>query len=283
MTAAVAISLFDNHFAREAFTIAIEPLKGLVNFIEMRGAKRSILPKAKLPLWSPASYEPRAMRLKANVRYVSCMVFDVDNGLPFAAHALFSDYRYYAHTTASHSDELNKWRLVLPLLHPIKGDVWTRAWQAGADLFQERTGTQIDPACKNPDRMYYVAQPNAITFDHLGTEKTQRAFYDIDMRKLPKPKRKKKVVCYTGRKAVTSRSSENKVRDSLMNDPAARMAAATALGAQIVDTLARRITCPACSRADVWFLIEPDDKKTASCNHKNSCGWYGQIYDLLNM
>ena len=36
-----------------------------------------------------------------------------------------------------------------------------------------------------------------------------------------------------------------------------------ALGAQIGDNMARRITCPACSRPDVWFLIEPDDKKTA--------------------
>ena len=283
MTKQISISLFDNHFARIAFTLKIEPLHSLANFIEMRGENRKVLPKKALPLWSPASYEPRAMRLKANVLDVSCMVFDVDNGLPFEAHCLFSDYRYYAHTTASHTDELNKWRLVLPLRKPIKGEIWGRAWQAGAELFKERTGTEIDPACKNPDRMYYVAQPNAITYDHLGNDRTNRDFYDIDVKQLPKPKRKKKVVCYTGRKAVTSRSSENKIRDSLMNDPKARTAAAEALGASIGDNMARRITCPACSRPDVWFLIEPDDKKTASCNHKNSCGWYGQLYDLLNM
>ncbi len=277
----IAISLFDSHFEKVTFTCTIEPLFKLPHFIEMRGAKRGILPKNKLPLWSPASYDPKALRKKVNVRAVSCMVFDVDNGCPFSSHALFSDYRYYAHTTASHTESLHKWRLVMPLKKEVPGEHWERAWHLGAALFKERTGTEIDPACKNSDRMYYVAQINAQTFDHLGNAGSSYEYLELDYKTAPKPKKRKKVVSFTGRKSVTARDGERKIKESLRIEPAARSAAAAALNARISDNMARGIRCPQCQRETVWFFIDPNEKASASCNHQNSCAWFGSIFDLL--
>jgi hypothetical protein len=41
------------------------------------------------------------------------------------------------------------------------------------------------------------------------------------------------------------------------------------------------LPCPGCGRPDVWFLIDPRAAWSARCNHAKTCGWHGQIADLL--
>ena len=278
----LTVSLFDNLFSRVGLSITLESNISLAWVLDFGHNPRPSREKKDQPLWSPASYEPLATRKKANVRDVSCMVYDVDDGTPFEYHHLFSDFRYIAHTTASHSDDHHKWRLVLPLEKNVAGKEWYRAWQCGRDLFKRRTGAEIDGACKDPSRMYYVAPPR---FHRLWVDHTSSGEYlDLDWRSVPKRKPRNKVVTLTNRNARTAKTSERRIMEALKSEPDSRHRAALELQANISDDgIARGVICPKCSRADVWFAINPEQKHTATCNHQNSCGWYGSVYDLLSI
>ena len=277
----LTVSLFDNLFSRVGHTMTLESHISLSWVLNFGYNKRPSSLKKDQPLWSPASYEPNATRKKANVKNVSCMVYDVDDGTSFEFHHLFSDYRYIAHTTDSHTKDHHKWRLILPLEHHVAGKEWYRAWQCGRDLFKRRTGAEIDGACKDPSRMYYVAPPRLrreyIDHSHIGD------YLELDWRSVPKRKPKNKVVTMTNRKARTAKTSARRIMESLKCETESRQAAAIELGANISDDgIARGVMCPQCSRSDVWFAINPEQKHTATCNHKNSCGWYGSVFDLLS-
>ena len=283
----LGVTLFDNRFQRVGLSLTLNHQHPLDWVLNVGWSNRKWKGKDKEMLWSPAVYEPQATRKKANVVKVSCMVYDVDDGTPFEMHALFSDYYYYAHTTASSTPETPKWRLVLPLKKAVPGKEWGRAWEAGRRLFKDRTGSDIDGACKDPSRMYYVAPPKdmcqvATSSRKAFTSYDEGVFLDLDWRSIEKPKPRNKVVSLTQRKAKTAKSSERKIMEALRSEPDSRKVAAERLGAQITgDGIARYIECPQCRKKDVWFCIDPSQKHTAQCNHRNSCGWYGSVYDLL--
>ena len=69
----------------------------------------------------------------------------------------------------------------------------------------------------------------------------------------------------------------------LNHDPEVRERAALRLEARIAGGKASRIRCPQCGRLSVWFWLNPDDCRTASCNHQNSCGWWGFLDTLLDL
>jgi hypothetical protein len=276
----LGVSLFDSMYSRVGLSFTITAAKPLDWVLTSGYRHRTWKGKEKELLWSPATYEPYATRKKANVKQVSCMVFDVDDGTPFEYHRLFADYFYFAHTTASHTPELNKWRLVLPLKEPVPAKEWYRAWSLGQKLFKSRTGADIDGACKDPSRMYFVAPP--LYMCRIITPKSYRNRLDLDWRSVPKKKPRTKIVSLTNRRARTIQSSEKKIKESLRSEPDSRQAAAVQLGASVSDDgIARGIKCPKCSRTQVWFCLDPTEKHTATCNHLNSCGWYGSVYDLL--
>ena len=66
----------------------------------------------------------------------------------------------------------------------------------------------------------------------------------------------------------------------LRTDPGTRERLAHYIGGRIVVDAVRGVLCPSCGRSTVWYLIDPDSKASASCNHANSCGWYGSLYEL---
>ena len=276
----IKVSLFDNRFERVPSMVTIDSEIALDHILNFGHKARKKLPKDKERLWSPAAYEPNATRKSANVIELSMMVFDVDDGTTFNHHYLFCDYRYYAHTTHSHTEDHHKWRLVLPFKKPIKRENWRRAWQAGKNLFQHRTGSDIDGACKDPARMYYIAPPFG---EHLFFDGSQEGnFLKLNWESIPEEKPKNKIVTLTNRRAMTAKSSEYKIMMALKMEPESRQKAAEQLKANISDDgIARGIVCPSCGRPDVWFAINPAQKHVATCNHQNSCRWFGSVYDLL--
>tara|TARA_R110000824_G_scaffold106327_3_gene251189 strand:- start:3349 stop:4053 length:705 start_codon:yes stop_codon:yes gene_type:complete len=68
----------------------------------------------------------------------------------------------------------------------------------------------------------------------------------------------------------------------LKEEPSVRMALATELGARVVGEppKASGVICPSCGKKSIWFYIDVDRMTTARCNHQNSCGYWGSLYDL---
>lgn len=68
----------------------------------------------------------------------------------------------------------------------------------------------------------------------------------------------------------------------LRTNPAVRMAFAKEIGAKIAGEppKATGVACPKCGQMSIWFYIDVDRMNTARCNHQNSCGYWGSLYDL---
>jgi len=273
------LTLYASCFDNKGGGFTLEPPERLGTII--RPASWSKPPKKKdLLCWSPARYASGQLRAKSNVISVSCLVYDIDDGAPFDMHNLFSDYRYYAHSTFSHKPEAPKWRLILPLKRPVPGAEWRRAWRAGKEIFQSRTGCEIDGVCSDASRLYYIGTREALEFSNLHNGK----YLKLDYSHIPEKEEKPKQIQKTYQKAVYAYNEDKAVYMSLKTDPEARRRAAEALGAKISeDGIARGMICPSCGREDLWFAIDPTQKSSATCNHLNSCGYFINLYDLLLM
>ena len=102
--------------------------------------------KTDLRLWSPARYVDGSDRHKENVLALSCLVIDVDAGVsPRAVADRFAPFHRIVHTTWSHTPEIPKFRLVLPLARPVRGEDAEGLWRWA----QQRSGGVADPALKS--------------------------------------------------------------------------------------------------------------------------------------
>ena len=103
-------------------------------------------PKRDLRLWAPALYPPDSRRGSDNVIHISCLVLDYDKGLP-AAEALpfWEPWFHVAHSTWSHTPELQKFRVILPLAAPVRAEDWRAVW----DWAEQIAGKWIDPSMKS--------------------------------------------------------------------------------------------------------------------------------------
>lgn len=83
-------------------------------------------------------------------------------------------------------------------------------------------------------------------------------------------------------KEVGAGNYEREMMRRLKEDPAVRMALAKELGAKVVGEppKASGVICPSCGKRSIWFYIDVDRMTTARCNHQNSCGYWGSLYDL---
>lgn len=115
--------------------------------------------KDALPLWSPATFtgERRAL---ANVASVTALAFDVDEPFPSAdafASRLSSalDLRWYFHTSFSSTPGALRFRVLAPLSRPMLPDEHCAVWPILADVLA-RGGVEVDSACKDPSRAYFV-------------------------------------------------------------------------------------------------------------------------------
>lgn len=222
---------------------------------------RIFVVKKHLPMWSPCIY--RGGRKKEHALYVSHLVYDVDDGTPLEALYSFGAYRYIAHTSWSHTPELPKWRLILPLKKRIPAQEWRYAWQTGSQLWKDLVGTDVDPTCKNANRFYFV----------LGAPKERRLMAQSAINeegellsleyKIPP---KKEIITYN--------YEERSRQDRYTLSRADRISLAQSLGGEITPDRAVKIPCPKCGRSSLWFWLDPTTMKTARCNHQNSCGFF---------
>ncbi|MEM9069198.1 MAG: hypothetical protein AAGE52_11860 [Myxococcota bacterium] len=103
--------------------------------------------KTDLRIWSPALYGENGRRDTEHVIHVSCLVLDFDEGATMdKASSRWSDVYHVVHTTWSHTPEAPKFRLVIPLAHPVYAEDWRAFWTWGAS----HGGMLNDPALKSP-------------------------------------------------------------------------------------------------------------------------------------
>jgi hypothetical protein len=101
------------------------------------------LAKKELRIWSPALYQEGKRRESQYVQHLSCLVLDYDEGMPIEwATDAWSDHLHVVHTTFSHTTETPKFRIALPLAHPVLAEDWPVFWSWA----QHRSGMAIDPA-----------------------------------------------------------------------------------------------------------------------------------------
>jgi hypothetical protein len=244
--------------------------------------------KRRCAAWSPAVLHEGRRRGNDHVEAVSCIVLDYDDGTDLlTALDPWRDWPCIYHTSWSCTDDVAKYRLVVPLARPVPALAWRWVWRWAA----QRAGGTIDPACSDASRLYFLPhrRPGA-PFD-TGTHDPGGALCDpdwhlVDAGTLAAVGRSTDSVArerdWEGRDyRATASTAQRVAAEALRADPAVRERVGSALRGVVRGTRCHGIRCPACGRASVWFLIDPRVKATAECNHRNSCGWYGHLDQLL--
>ena len=238
--------------------------------------------KTEVPAWSPAIFREGTTRSKSNTEAVSCLVLDYDDGTRWpVASARWDDWRHTVHSSWSHDAEKHKFRIVLPLAHPVAAKDWPRvfAWAFERD-------PRIDPKCKDASRIYFLPCLRNAEAPWVGYVEKAPDLLDIRKLELPvlekrRPRRSRPYV------EAFDREARQENQDRLNNDPGTRLNAAGSLGARLVGGGASHkatcVPCPDCGRESVWFWIDPQKASKARCNHVNSCGYEGWLDQLLGV
>ena len=243
-----------------------------------------------VPCWSPCVFEDRKPRSKETALRVSALVLDYDDkGATLdSIRAAWSDWAHVVHTSWSHTDKAHRCRLVVPLTVPIPAEMWPRLW-----TWAYRRAPDIDDRCSDASRIYFLptTREHDSPFEvHTNdgppldvgslelpavddTAPIARALPGKNRTRAPRP-----------RAARQSRGdmnrSEKRRYKMFATDPKLREEAARRVGAKIVDNRATRAPCPQCGKESVWWWIEPTSMVTAQCDHRNTCGWYGPVFEL---
>jgi len=242
------------------------------------GARRRA--KLQLACWSPTSYCRHETRGADGVECVTCVVLDYDDGTPLAdAIEVWEGCYLLAHPSWSHTPDHPRFRVILPLLEPVPSDAWPQVWAWA----RERSGGHIDEACKDPSRLYLLPAKPTFTAPYRALVRHQEGpLLTLDLDDLPllppSPGRR------TGTERVVLPADKARLvaRYRLRNSREVRERAARWLDAHLAGGRAERIACPSCGRPSVWFWIEPGRMSTAQCDHRNSCGWWGHIDEILD-
>lgn len=242
--------------------------------------------KKQLPLWSPTIFQ--GTRNGANSQYVTCLVFDLDDGVtPFDTWRLFTRWKVLAYTSFSHKPHWNKYRIILPLAKPVPALEWKRASKWAKNLWNDIVGRgwMDEPALNDVARAYYRFAIPGLPGKNQALapeEYHKRAYWDngslleLDWESIPKEDPKKKQAEYSPKNHITL--------DAVQLDSRFRERFASQVGATMIGNTARYIRCPQCGDASVFYSIDlgmPNAMKYPQCNHKNSCGWWGSLKDLL--
>ena len=289
-----SITLFDNIHQRSGRTITMDVDKicqGLSTPIHT-----SIENKSQLPLWSPTTFD--GTRSTKNAQSISMLVYDMDDGdSSFDVWCLFAQrgWTTIAHTSASHSPNHHKYRVIVPLASPLPKSDWDRVWRASFELWMDVVGIGVPDtkAIKDLARVYFrygwtrdsklemmdgskvwpqshpcspaqyhrsgywIGRPLELKYDHI---------------QLPKPKPRPKFD-----------RTKSQTLDSAMMDPQLRERVGVNAGGRIVGDYIKHIQCPSCGRKSVFYSIDPsmgNSTKWPSCNRINKCGWWGKLETL---
>ena len=258
----------------------------LRRFRPVSGDKRHRLRAA--PLWSPVELrEPR--RASSCVATVCALVLDYDDAAALTlseALARWEGLERVGYTTWSHRSDAPRCRVVLPLTRPIAGDQWADLYRA---ILTDQ-GQGADPQCCDPSRAYYLPAIGAggphesahVAGDWLDlTDRAEQVQADRARRAQQQADSRRRQAERARRQIRERGAQERTLRQVLATDGDARRRVADLAGMTIAQAstggeIARRGLCPACGRADVWFALA---KGFARCNHRQSCGWTGSVYD----
>lgn len=109
------------------------------------------------PAWIPG--EALEGRTDGSVASIGALVLDFDALQAGDVERLFErlDGRLYvAHTSASHTEERPKWRVVMALTAPVAAAAWRERWMAAVTHLELRGRLAPDRVAKNPSRLYYL-------------------------------------------------------------------------------------------------------------------------------
>ena len=247
--------------------------------------------KATIPCWSPTTYEPGTTRGNRNVKTVTALVLDYDDGttMEMASDAWWMWF-HIGHTTWSHTPNHHRFRIILPLREPVPAEQWPLAWAAGLEAWKENTvgvGGSPDTTCKDAARVFYLPAHRESQERHawvtenryplnLMPREVGHPWWDKLRARLNTPKAQPMPPS-----SVSYGDVQNELKNRLAQCPDMRARWAMEMGANVSDGVARDAGCPQCKRRSVWWWIDPSQRRSAACNHKNSCGWYGQLWLLI--
>jgi hypothetical protein len=263
-----------------------------------------------VPLWSPVEYLEGRSRASANVRRVHWLVLDYDDGTPIqVARQRWSGWVHIGHTSYSHmrgrppskaqpegKPPAPALRVVLPLLEPVEAEVWPDVMRS----ILGDIGQEADRACIDPARMFYVPvvasedAPRAhwVHMPAGGIDSPWICLADrVEAARRAKLERASEAAARREQARARARDVTESYRDRgqeirrrLMEDPTARERLGEALGAVRVDrqsgAMMRGVSCPACARPSVWWVIDPSALRKARCNHRKSCGFEAHLWEL---
>lgn len=102
--------------------------------------------------WSPALFAT-AGRKKDHVSCLTALVLDVDGGWSLqGAQEQLARYFGFIHTTKKHTEDIHRFRIILPLTRGVTPAEHAKIWQE----FNARYPSRFDPACKDPNRFWYL-------------------------------------------------------------------------------------------------------------------------------
>jgi len=256
----------------------------LSRFRAIRGSKADRL--GSCPLWSPVRLSaPR--RASLNVVEVSALVLDYDDGVALPeALGRWDGYTRAGYTTWSHQTHAPRCRVVLPLARAVPGAWWSALYRSLLD----GPAVEADPQCLDPARAYYLPA-EGMGGPHSATD-IAGAMLDLwgdaeglhvhGQRMAEERERHQRRRREDMRRRQCSTSERDRTAGALLaTDAEARRRVAVDCGGQLLAStggaeIARALRCPSCGRLSVWWAIP---RGWARCNHANSCGWSGSVYD----
>ncbi len=133
---------------------------------EIGSLKELETPKGKddAPMWSPCLFSDNSRKEEKAVE-VNALVLDFDHGRP--AKTMFEGLKvaHIWHTSASHTAEKPKWRLVVPFSEAVSAKGWNAFFLSAVTMFQL---SGFDDACKNANRFYFCPPVNCEWEEHKG-------------------------------------------------------------------------------------------------------------------
>lgn len=133
--------------------------------------------KTDVSLWSPTIFD--GLRKGDNAKEISCLVYDLDDGLtPVTAWLKFAArYNTIVHTSFSHKPDFHKFRIILPLEKPIPAAHWDRAHLAALELWCNVIGKRSPSAdqLKDASKIYaaFASKPSGYKTNKPEDAKTK--------------------------------------------------------------------------------------------------------------
>ena len=212
----------------------------------------------------------------------SVIGLDIDTGITSVeTHRRFLSCAHVIYMSWSHRPDAPRFRLVIPLSRDVDAREYKLLWQ----VLSGRIPGSVDPKTRDLARALFLPAVRPDGWRAPAKAWLEAPTLDPDallvealalVQAPAPPRRPSPPVCLPPElaRAVAARR--------LATDPEVRRRAAEHLPAAVRDTRAERIPGPKCGRPSVWFWLDPAQMKTARCNHRNSCGWWGRLEDLID-